>query len=142
MNLLQASLLGGAAFRSVDDLLADLSFDQAGQGVPGVTYTLGGLLAHLQVTMRVSLDLITGKVQSWPDDLDVWPAAPANETEFNALLTDLHLMLSEANMLANDPGGVSRDILLDLAVHNAYHWGQVALIRQQQGVSFPVASET
>lgn len=142
MNLLQASLLGGAAFRAVDDLLADLTFPQASQALPGVSYTLGDLLAHLQVTMRVSLDLITGKVQAWPDDLNVWPAAPASEPELKALLTDLHLLLSEANMLAADPGGLTRDILLDLAVHNAYHWGQVALIRQQQGVVFPSARET
>ena len=72
----------------------------------------------------------------------MWPEPPVNETELKTLLTDLNLMLSEANMLAADPGGMTRDILLDLAVHNAYHWGQVALIRQQQGVSFPPASET
>ena len=142
MNLLQASLLGGAAFREVPELLADLTFAQASQTVPGLPYTLGALLRHLQVTMRVSLDLMTGKLDAWPENLNVWPDPPQSDTELHALLDDLNLMLAEARLLSADPSGVTRDILLDLAVHNAYHWGQLALIRQQQGVTFRPAGET
>lgn len=136
MNLLQSTLLGGAAFRDVGALLAGLTYPEAAQTLPGAPYSVAELLEHLRVTMRVSLDLASGKLSGWPDGLDVWPAPPSEEAAFEALLGDIHLMLAEANMLAGDPSAASRDILTDLAVHNAYHWGQVALLRQQQGADF------
>ena len=134
MHLLQASLTGGAAFREGDALLGDLTYDEARH--PAVPHTLAELIAHLRVTTRASLDLVTGQAQEWPDDLDVWPAPPATEAEFDALLTDLRLMLAEASALARDPSSRARDVLTDLAVHNAYHWGQVALLRRQAGTEF------
>lgn len=134
MNLLQLSLTGGAAFREVDALLSGLTLAQASQ--PGTPYTLAELLAHLRVTMRASLDLVTGQAQEWPEGLDVWPLPPMQESEWNALLSDLRLMLAEASALAGDPSSRARDLLTDLAVHNAYHWGQVALLRRQAGAEF------
>lgn len=136
MNLLQASLVGGAAFRRADELLAGLTLAEAQATLPGTPYTLGELLRHLHATMRVSLDLAYGRLERWPEELNVWPAAPGTETELGQLLTELSLMLAEANMLAADPSAQTREILLDLAVHNAYHWGQVALLRQQEGTQF------
>ena len=138
-TLLQASLTGGAAFREVDALLGGLTHAEAAR--PAVPHTLAELLAHLHVTTRASLDLVTGQAQEWPDDLDVWPAPPRTETEFAALLTDLRLMLAEASALARDPSSRARDVLTDLAVHNAYHWGQVALLRRQAGTEFEEVSE-
>lgn len=134
MNLLQLSLTGGAAFREVDALLSGLTLAQASQ--PGTPYTLAELLAHLRVTMRASLDLVTGQAQEWPEGLDVWPLPPVQESEWDALLSDLRLMLAEASALAGDPSSRARDLLTDLAVHNAYHWGQVALLRRQAGAEF------
>lgn len=141
MNLLQASLLGGAAFRRVDDLLAGLDIQQAQASVPGAPYTLAALLVHLNATMRVSLDLAYGKMDAWPEGLNVWPEALGTEAEFAQTVTELRLMLAEANLLAHDPSSQTREILLDLAVHNAYHWGQVALLRQQQGQVFSTPDE-
>ena len=129
LNLLQVSLTGGAAFREVDALLSGLTLAEAAQ--PAAPHTLAELLAHLHATMRPSLDLVTGQAQEWPEGLDVWPAPPTTEAEFSALLGDLRLMLAEAEALAGDPSSRARDVLTDLAVHNAYHWGQVALLRRQ-----------
>ncbi|WP_339096981.1 damage-inducible protein DinB [Deinococcus sp. VB142] len=134
MNLLQLSLTGGAAFREVDALLSGLTLAQASQ--PGTPYTLAELLAHLRVTMRASLDLVTGQAQEWPEGLDVWPLPPVQDSEWAELLSDLRLMLAEASALAGDPSSRARDLLTDLAVHNAYHWGQVALLRRQAGAEF------
>ncbi|WP_414656419.1 damage-inducible protein DinB [Deinococcus sp. VB343] len=134
MNLLQLSLTGGAAFREVDALLSGLTLAQASQ--PGTPYTLAELLTHLRVTMRASLDLVTGQAQEWPEGLDVWPLPPVQDSEWAELLSDLRLMLAEASALAGDPSSRARDLLTDLAVHNAYHWGQVALLRRQTGTEF------
>ena len=139
MNLLQASLTGGAAFREVDALLDGLTLTGAartGAAQPNAPHTLAALLAHLQVTMRASLDLVTGRAETWPEGLDVWPQPPQTEAEFAALLTDLRLMLAQAAAQAGDPSSRARELLTDLAVHNAYHWGQVALLRRQAGAEF------
>lgn len=141
MNLWQASLSGGAAFKEVDTLLQGLDWAEATTPPVGAPYSVAELLAHIAVTMRVSLDLISGRVQGWPEDLDVWPPAPRDSAGFTALLSDLKLMLTEVQLLAQDPTQHAREILLDLAVHNAYHWGQVALLRRMQGADF-ATSET
>lgn len=133
MNLLQASLAGGAAFREPSGLLGGLTFEVASRTVPGVPYTLVGLLAHLAVTTRASLDLASGRTRAWPEGLDVWPGAPVTEAGFRHLLNELLLELAEAQALAGDPSERARDVLTDLAAHNAYHWGQVALLRRVLG---------
>ncbi|SEJ78004.1 hypothetical protein SAMN04488058_11852 [Deinococcus reticulitermitis] len=135
MNLLQLSLTGGAAFREVSGLLAGLRLEEAVRR-GDAPYTLAELLAHLRLTTRTSLDLVTGQRTDWPDGLDVWPEPPQSEEEFAALLTDLNLLLAEAAMLAGDPSHRARELLTDLAAHNAYHWGQVALLRRMAGTEF------
>ncbi|MDR6217704.1 damage-inducible protein DinB [Deinococcus soli (ex Cha et al. 2016)] len=133
MNVLHYALAGGAAFRTPGDLLRGLTLDEATCAVPGLPYTLGDLLAHLQVTQRTSLDLATGRADRWPDGLDVWPASPASGADLTALLGDIQAGLAEAQALAADPSSRARDVLTDLAAHSAYHWGQVALIRRLHG---------
>lgn len=133
MNVLHYALAGGAAFRTPGDLLRGLTLDEAASAVPGLPYTLGALLTHLQVTQRTSLDLATGRADRWPDGLDVWPDAPTSGADLTALLGDLQAGLAEAQALAADPSSRARDVLTDLAAHSAYHWGQVALIRRLHG---------
>lgn len=114
----------------VAELLGALSFGEAQFRAPGVPYAAGDLLAHLRVSTRASLDLASGKAQAWPEELDLWPAPPATEAELGALVLDLRLLLAEASALAGDPSDRARELLTDLAAHNAYHWGQVALLRR------------
>ncbi|UBV43598.1 damage-inducible protein DinB [Deinococcus taeanensis] len=133
MNVLHYSLRGGAAFRDVDALLHGLNWAEASAAHPDVPFTLAALLWHLQVTQRVSLDLASGRAERWPDDLNLWPDEPLSEAEFTRVLRDLQAGLAEAQMLAQDPSSRARDVLTDLAVHSAYHWGQVALLRRLSG---------
>lgn len=132
MNILQAALGGGVTFAAPERLLDGLTFWAASRSVSGVPHTLAGLLAHLAVTQRTSLDLAAGRLQGWPDGLEGWPDVP-DEGTFEAYLTDLRLGLAEAQALAADPSGRARDVLTDLAAHSAYHWGQVALLRRLLG---------
>ncbi|MFC3835092.1 MULTISPECIES: damage-inducible protein DinB [Deinococcus] len=133
MNLLQHSLLGGTSFRSVDELLSGLDWHEAARRMPGVPYTLAGLVYHLSVTQRASLDLASGRAEAWPVTLSVWPDQPPTRAEFEHHLADLRSGLAEAQVLAGDPSSRAREVLADLAVHSAYHWGQVALLRRQYG---------
>ncbi|WP_027460981.1 DinB family protein [Deinococcus murrayi] len=131
MNLLQGAF-GGTSFPDPEQLLADLSWAQASRTLPGVPYTLAGVLAHLAVTARASLDLAAGRAAAWPEALDVWPEV-SDESAFVTLLAQLRLGLTEARALADAPSERARDILTDLAAHSAYHWGQVALLRRVLG---------
>lgn len=131
MNLLQ-SALGGVTFVAPETLLNGLNAQQAARAVAGVPYTLAGVLAHLAVTQRASLDLASGRAEAWPPDLDVWPEVK-DEAEFGRVLTELRLGLAEARALAERPSERARDVLTDLAAHSAYHWGQVALLRRLAG---------
>ncbi|PTA69898.1 damage-inducible protein DinB [Deinococcus arcticus] len=137
MNVLQYALVGGAAFRRPDDLLAGLTWAEATRSVPGAPYTLAELLFHLAVTSRASLDLASGRAQSWPGELSVWPTEALTEAQLAQIVTDLQVALAEAQVLAQDPSGRARDVLTDLAAHSAYHWGQVALLRRLHGTLPP-----
>lgn len=132
MNLLQSALGGGGTFAEPQHLLDGVTFRIATRTVAGVPYTLAGLIAHLAVTQRTSLDLASGQAEGWPQDLDVWPDVP-DEGTFNTFLLDLRVGLAQAQALAGDPSSRARDILTDLAAHSAYHWGQVALLRRVLG---------
>ncbi|WP_034384469.1 DinB family protein [Deinococcus sp. YIM 77859] len=132
MNILQSALGGGAIFPAPETLLDGLTFERAARTVPNVPYTLAELLAHLAVTQRASLDLASGRTETWPEELDIWPGV-VNAAAFDALLTDLRLGLAEARALAEQPSPRARDVLTDLAAHSAYHWGQVALLRRVLG---------
>ncbi|GAA5532446.1 damage-inducible protein DinB [Deinococcus aluminii] len=132
MNMLQSALGGGAIFPAPETLLDGLTFETATRTVLGVPYTLADLLAHLAVTQRASLDLASGKTETWPEGLDIWPGV-ADAAAFGAFLTDLRLGLAEARALAESPSERAREVLTDLAAHSAYHWGQVALLRRVLG---------
>ncbi|WP_019009646.1 hypothetical protein [Deinococcus aquatilis] len=133
MNLLQASLGGSAAFREPDYILENLTYAGASTGVPGLPYTIADVLYHISATMRASLNLASGRASDWPEGLEVWPDTPPSTEEYAGIRLDIGLALAEAVMLAEDPSERAREVLTDLAVHNAYHWGQVALLRRLQG---------
>ncbi len=130
MNLLQASLGGSAAFREPDHPLEHLTYEVAAKSVPGLPYTIADVLHHISATMRASLSLASGGASGWPQDLEVWPDMPPTAEQLAQLRLEIALALAEAVMLAEDPSQRAQEILTDLAVHNAYHWGQVALMRR------------
>ena len=133
MNVLQYALAGGAAFRPPESLLDGLTHPEASRPAEGLPYTLADLLFHLQVTQRASLNLASGRAETWPEGLEVWPATPLDPGGLDAVLRDLRAGLAEAQALAADPSVRARDVLTDLAAHSAYHWGQVALLRRLHG---------
>ncbi|MBB5233037.1 DinB family protein [Deinococcus budaensis] len=129
MNILQSALGGGVTFVAPEGLLDGLGLETAARPVPGVPYTLAQLLAHVAVTQRASLDLASGRTETWPGGLNVWPEV-TGAADFGRVLTELRLGLAEARALAERPSERARDVLTDLAAHSAYHWGQVALLRR------------
>lgn len=130
MNMLQAALSGGAGFREVTEILAGLKYENATRSVPGAGHTIYELLWHLEFVQRQLLGEAAGQDALWHEQASWWPREAASEAEFGRLLRDLQVNLAHAQMLAESPSALAHDALLDLAVHSAYHWGQVVQLRR------------
>lgn len=132
MNMLQFSLSGGGSFREVGQILDGLTYRTATRTLPGLPHSVYDLLWHIELSQRLLLDHATGSDVDWNAVPAFWPQE-VSEEEFARVLRDLQVGLAQAQMLAADPSDRARDALTDLAVHSAYHWGQVIQLRQLLG---------
>lgn len=130
--MLQSVIAGGGTFRDVDRILEGLSYEMATARVPGAAHSIYELLWHVELSQRLLLTVATGGTVDW-HAVDAWWPEGESETEFTRVLRDLNLGLAQAQVLAGDPSDLARDALTDLAVHGAYHWGQVVQLRRQLG---------
>jgi len=138
----------GQAFRTRQELLEGLTLQEAGQSVKGLPYTIWQLLEHMRFTQHDILDFSHNAnyhEPHWPDDY--WPAqaAPENQQQLEqtlkAIEQDLEEMVQLVQNPANDlfkpfPHGQGQTLLREamlVAEHNAYHLGQIVLLRRLQG---------
>ena len=145
MSQLQRLLLGGQGTVSVERVLSGLSLDLALRPLDGLPYTLYGLLWHTEFCQRQLLLTLGGEEVRWPPAAEQWPQGTPSQEEFADVLEALKAGLYEASELANDAAldprsgalgaeeGADLETLADLAVHNAYHWGQVVMLRRLLG---------
>jgi uncharacterized damage-inducible protein DinB len=137
---------------------AHLTFDQALDGLPagvrgtkpsGVPHSIWQLLEHLRLAQWDILDFSRNPkyvAAKFPDDY--WPPndAPADEAAWQASVKAFHTDLQAVEDLVNDPKtdlyapiphGEGQTILREaqlVADHNAYHLGQIVLLRRLLGV--------
>jgi uncharacterized damage-inducible protein DinB len=137
---------------------AHATFDAAVKGIPpeyygaladGMPYTLWQLLEHIRLAQWDILDFCRNpdyKELKWPDDY--WPrdAAPTDQAAWDASIASFRADLDAMKQLASDPAtdlfariphGTGqtylREVLL-VADHNAYHVGQLVLLRRALGI--------
>ncbi len=136
---------------------AHLDFDRAikglpselrGRKAPGLPHTVWQLVEHLRIAQEDILDFSRNpdyKAPKWPDDY--WPAteAPPSEEAWDQSVEAFHRDLQAMKDLVLDPGtdlfatipwGKSQTILREallVADHNAYHVGQIVMVRQGLG---------
>ncbi|MBC5773053.1 DinB family protein [Pontibacter sp. KCTC 32443] len=139
---------GGQAFRTREELLEGITLQDAGRKVDGVPYTIWQLLDHLLFAQHDILDFCRNSnyhEPAWPDDY--WPKETAPEDEaqleqtLKALDADLEEMIELVQDQKNDlfkpiPHGTGQNLLREamlVAEHNAYHLGQVVLLRRLIG---------
>ncbi|MCX2741523.1 DinB family protein [Pontibacter anaerobius] len=140
---------GGQAFRSREELLEGLTAAEAGQQVTGMPYTIWQLLDHLRFAQHDILDFCRNpdyKEPTWPDDY--WPStktAPPDEAALQQTLQAMANDLQEMIQLVQDPEkdlfepfahGQGQTLLREallVAEHNAYHLGQIVLLRKLLG---------
>lgn len=151
-----ALLRGGGAHMPFEDAVAAFPTDRCDEPPPNVPYTPWRLLEHVRLTQRDILLYITSDAYAepaWPDAY--WPAPDARThgAAWEETLAGFRADLAELVALASDPAldltaplphgrphTYLRELLL-VADHNAYHVGELAILRQVMGAWPPGREE-
>ena len=148
-ELLGKALAWQDAHATFDDAVKDIPVDLRGRRPQGLPYSPWELLEHLRIAQHDILDFCVNadyREMKWPDDY--WPASPAPESEaawkrsidrFTADRKALQKLAADAtiDLEAKIPHGSGQTYLRELVLmidHNAYHVGQLVLVRRLLGI--------
>lgn len=140
-------LRGGDAHMSFSEAVADFPDGMINTRPRNVAYSFWHLLEHLRITQRDILEYVTNasyEERKWP--LDYWPAPDTEATplEWNetiaAFWRDLEKLIAivsdeSTDLFATVPSHDEHTILRELLVvadHNAYHTGELGILRQTE----------
>ena len=131
-------------------ILAGVTADDAVRQVPGLPYTIAGLVAHMNFWQQ---RLVAGLRESelpLPDGFKLgvqdYPAVAAEE--WDQLRDDYLASFAELKRLAEDWDALAGKVierrnatlaLVNHPLHNSYHLGQVVLLRRLLGIWPPAA---
>ncbi len=141
-------LRGGGAHPGFDDAVADLRPELHGRKAEGAPYTAWQLLEHMRIAQWDILEFSrdAGHVSpKWP--ADYWPKTEAppkagawdhSVKQFRADLEAMQDLVADpgTDLFARIPHGEGQTILREallVADHNAYHIGQLILVRKLLG---------
>jgi len=141
-------LRGGGAHLTLDAALQDLPAELRGVTPPGAPHSSWQLLEHLRIAQRDILEFSRNPQHVSPEfPAGYWPAtvAPPDDAAWDASVQAFRADLAAmeglvtspaANLLARFSHGdgqtLAREAML-LADHNAYHLGQLVVVRQLLG---------
>ena len=138
-------LHGENAHMSFAAAVADFPPEAINLVPPNITYSFWHLLEHLRITQRDILDFIRNPHYvwlKWPNDY--WPPtnAQADKTAWDATVTHFledskqleELIMDSSYVLTADlphaPGYTLLREIVTVSGHNAYHIGELAILRQ------------
>jgi DinB family protein len=141
-------LEGGHAHTRFDDAVKAFPVGRAGERPSGTPYSVWELLEHMRIAQHdmlrfsLSADHVSPE---WPSGY--WPATPGpkNEADWGKSLRSFHKDLAEFVSVIRDtkqdlnqkfPWGDGQSLFreaLQIADHNAYHLGQIVLVRRLLG---------
>lgn len=146
---LLALLRGGNAHMPFAEAVANFPLEHINTHLPHLPYSFWHLLEHIRLTQWDILDFIRNPdYQYLPWPAGYWPAPETNadEAQWNQTIADFHADLQALESLVRDPATnltapiphapdytVFREILL-VADHNAYHIGELGILRQIVGL--------
>lgn len=149
-DLLGKALAWHDAHASFEDAVKDIPADLRGTRPEGLPYSAWELLEHLRLAQRDILDFSVDPNykadKKWPDDY--WPPSPAPpsdaawEESIREFIADRKAMQKLAadtsvDLDAKIPHGSGQTRLRELVLtidHNAYHIGQLVLVRRLLGI--------
>jgi hypothetical protein len=141
-------LEGGQAHATFDAAVKGLPASLRGKRPKGAEHSPWELLEHMRIAQRDILEFSTDPkytAPSWPDDY--WPKSPKPPNDqawaksaraFNADLDAMRKLVADAStdlyapIQHGDGQTILREALL-IADHNAYHIGQLVLVRRLLG---------
>ncbi|KAA9325645.1 DinB family protein [Adhaeribacter soli] len=141
-------LQGNLAYQPIGELLKGIKAEDAGKPIEHLPYTLWKLIEHMRLTLYDILEFCRNpdyKYLNWPEDY--WPKenAPADQAaldkSINAILKGVETMVELIQDPANDlykplahgeGQNLFREALL-VAEHNAYHIGEIIILRRLLG---------
>ncbi len=160
-DLVLAELLTGrGAHADPVACVSDLSAELAGREQDGFPYTIFQLVAHMNYWMNFEWARIHGKHPLYPDHAsDSWtaPPVPSDEEEWKSTVDAFSQNIARFRALAQmDSGALARELpplaasqsrrensvlaaAWQIAAHNSYHTGQIALLRRVLGAWPPSA---
>lgn len=141
-------LTGSNAHQSLDDALAELPAGLRGVKPDQLPYSIWQLVDHIRIAQWDILEFSRNpnyESPAWPDGYWTVDVAPADDTAWAQALTQIRQDRAAFVALLHDPGrdlyapfahgdgqNLLRETLL-IADHNAYHVGQILLIRRLLG---------
>jgi hypothetical protein len=141
-------LEGGHAHATFDQATRGFPIDRAGVRPPGSPYSAWELLEHLRIAQNDILRFCQSAEHQSPDwPGGYWPASPAPEgaDQWKESVSQFRKDLAEFLAIVRDPASdlyrklpwgdgqtLLREALL-IADHNAYHLGQLVLVRRLVG---------
>jgi uncharacterized damage-inducible protein DinB len=141
-------LHGGNAHMSYDEAIAEYPQDRINEKFPNGLYSAWALLEHIRLAQDDIIEFIQDadyQERNWPEDY--WPDfnREATEADWQETVTSfkdgnraLIAMVEnkDTDLYARIPWGtgqtIAREIML-VADHNAYHIGELAIMRQTMG---------
>jgi hypothetical protein len=148
---LKALLKGGQAHATFDQAVENFPVEQRGTVPENLPYSAWQLLEHIRITQRDILNFCappTGGYQplEWPKDY--WPDSPAppHSSSWDNTIAVIRTDLEKIQDLVANPSsdlyktfrwGEGQNLLREamlVADHNAYHLGELVLLRRLLGV--------
>jgi hypothetical protein len=142
-------LLGGkGAHVAFEEAVGDFPAHLRGKRSNGSPYTAWQILEHIRIGQWDILEFSRNKNHVSPEYPDgYWPdgEAPSDDGAWDRSVLDFHRDLKEMQDLVSDPAtdlyariphGTGQDILREallVADHNAYHLGQLVMLRKMLG---------
>ena len=150
-NQLVRMLTVRQAHMDFEDAVANFPVDQINTAPPNCDYTFWHLLEHIRICQKDILDYILADDYQWPNfPADLWPD-PSLETDLAGWQQTIEQFYADRQRLVeliNDPGvdlfaplpnsgehqhNILREINI-IANHNAYHTGELGVLRQIMGL--------
>lgn len=139
---LRQLLEGSNEFTPPWPLLSDLSAETALETLPNVPHSIAQIVAHMNFWQSFMIELMQEKSPGYPATEEAgWPLVSPEEwpqlrIDFLAGLDYLRQLTFDETALIRQykPGTTVAYLICDAALHNAYHLGQIVLLRCQMGL--------
>ena len=136
-------LTGDGEFLPPQSLLGDLTEAQAMAVPAGSFYSIAQIVAHMHFWQERNIARARGEVQARPEHLDdTFPLPQAGEWDslrsgfLNGLERCAAVAAEKADATSADQGerSIGYELAQCPALHSAYHYGQIAMLRQIQNL--------